>query len=66
MQPTTHVHQPTGLRVYERGGLTDAASADTTEVACFGYCEHCEIEVPVDAGDLCTYCFNDVADEVNE
>ena len=66
MRTSTHVHSATGLHVYERGGLTGTAGPGTTQVARFAYCEHCDIEVPVDSGELCTYCFHDLPEDEDE
>ncbi len=66
MRTSTHVHSATGLHVYERGGLTAAASQGTTPVMRFAYCENCAIEVPVDAEGLCTYCFHPVPEAEDE
>jgi hypothetical protein len=38
-----------GPHVFERGGLTSVKELDATKaVALFDFCEHCEIQVPVD------------------
>ena len=66
MRTSTHIHSATGLHVYERGGLTAAASQGTISVARFAYCEHCAIEVPVDAEELCTNCFHPVPEDEDE
>ena len=66
MRTSTHVHSASGLHVYERGGLTGTAGPGTTQVARFAYCEHCDIEVPVDTEELCTNCFHPVRDEEDE
>jgi hypothetical protein len=66
MRTSTHVHSATGLYVYERGGLTGTAGPGTTQVARFAYCEHCDIEVPVDSEELCTYCFQGVPEDEDE
>lgn len=66
MRTSTHIYSATGLHVYERGGLTAAASQGTIAVARFAYCEHCDIEVPVDAEELCTNCFQPVPEEEDE
>lgn len=53
-----------GPHVFERGGLTSVNEFDaTTAVARFDFCEHCDIEVPVDAAELCTYCFHSVPED---
>ena len=66
MSTSTHIHSATGFHVYERGGLTAAASQGTTPVVRFAYCEHCDIEVPVDTEELCTNCFQPVPEEEDE
>jgi hypothetical protein len=66
MRTSTHIHSATGLHVYERGGLTAAASQGTTPVVRFAYCEHCDIEVPVDTEELCTSCFHPIPEEEDE
>lgn len=66
MRTSAHVHSLTGLHVHERGGLTATAGPSATHVARFAYCEHCDIEVPVDAEGLCTYCFHPVPEDEDE
>jgi len=66
MRTSTHVHSATGLHVYERGGLTGTAGPGTTQVARFAYCEHCDIEIPVNSGELCMYCVQDVPEDEDE
>ena len=66
MRTSTHVHSATCLHVYERGGLTAAAGLGNTHVARFAYCENCDIAVPVDSGELCTYCFHEVPEDEDE
>jgi hypothetical protein len=66
IRTSTHIYSATGLHVYERGGLTAAASQGTTPVARFAYCEHCDIEVPVDTEELCTNCFHPVPEDEDE
>ncbi len=66
MRATTHFHLATALHAYERGGLTAIAGQDTTPVARFAYCEHCDIEVPVDTEGLCTCCFHPVPEDEEE
>lgn len=48
---------PVGAYVYERGGLTNNPSDDAEPVDHFDFCPNCEREVPVDAQDVCMYCF---------
>jgi len=49
---------PLGLYVHERGGLTsNKDDPDVLPVDHFAYCEHCDVEVPVDAQQVCMYCF---------
>ena len=56
-----------GPHVFERGGLTSVKELDaTTAVTRFDFCEHCDIEVPVDAEELCTYCFHPVSEEEDD
>ena len=66
MSTCNHIHLAGALHVYERGGLTRTPGSGTSSVARFGYCEQCDIEVPVDHDELCTYCFNLVSDANNE
>ena len=66
MKTSTHVHSATGLYTYERGGLSSATGLGSKHVARFAYCEHCDIEVPVDSGGLCMYCFHDVPEDEDE
>lgn len=66
MRTSKHIHSATGAYVHERGGLTAAAGQDTKSVASFAYCEHCDIEVPVDAEGLCSYCFHPVPELEDE
>ena len=66
MRTTSYRHSATGIHVYERGGLTAAASQGTVPVARFAYCEHCDIEVPVDTEELCTNCFHPVPEDEDE
>jgi hypothetical protein len=66
MRTSTHVYSGTGRYVYERGGLTPTAEPSATHVARFAYCEHCDIEVPVDSEELCTYCFHEVQEDEDE
>jgi hypothetical protein len=66
MRTSTHVHSATGLHVYERGGLTGTAGPGTTQVARFAYCEHCDIEIPVNSGELYMYCVQDVPEDEDE
>lgn len=56
-----------GTHVFERGGLTRANELDpTTAVVRFDFCNHCDIEVPVDGAGLCTYCFRPVPEDGDE
>jgi hypothetical protein len=56
-----------GPQVFERGGLTSVNGlVVTTAVARFDFCEHCDIEVPVDGAGLCTYCFLQVPEDEDE
>lgn len=56
-----------GPHVFQRGGLTSVKELDaTTAVARFDFCEHCDIEVPVDAEGLCTYCFRPIPEDGDE
>ena len=56
-----------GQQVFERGGLTSVNEfVVTTAVARFDFCKHCDIEVPVDAEGLCTYCFHCVPEDEDE
>ncbi len=66
MKTSTYAHFATRTYVYERGGLTAAVGPDTTTCARFAYCEQCDIEVPVDAEGLCTYCFHPVPEDEDE
>jgi hypothetical protein len=66
MSTTTHTHSATGLHAFERGGLTVSAAQAATPVARFAYCEHCDIEVPVDTEGLCTNCFHAVSEDEDE
>jgi hypothetical protein len=66
MSTTTHTHSATGLHALERGGLTVSAAQAATPVARFAYCEHCDIEVPVDTEGLCTCCFHPVPEDEEE
>lgn len=66
MRTSTHGHSATGLHLYEKGGLTSASGLSTKHVARFAYCEHCDIEVPVDSDELCTYCFHEVPEDESE
>lgn len=57
----------TGLHLHERGGFTSTSEhVVTTPVARFAYCGHCDIETPIDAEDVCTYCFHQVTAEEDE
>ncbi len=66
MRTSTHGHSATGLHLYEKGGLTSASGLSTKHVARFAYCEHCDIEVPVDTEGLCTNCFHAVSEDEDE
>ncbi len=66
MRTSAHIYSVNGIHVYERGGLTAAASQATTPVARFAYCKHCDIEVPLDTEEICTNCFYPVPEEEDE
>lgn len=66
MRTSTHIRSATGTYAYERGGLTAAAGPSTTPIARFAYCEHCDVEVPVDTEELCTNCFHPVPEDEDD
>lgn len=59
----THAHAAHMTRVYERGGLTSSGGLVGAVVERFAYCEHCDIETPIDSESICTYCFKPVVED---